>query len=116
MAKSKLPRTLGIVGVAIGLGFMAFDWYVDKYNPFHFPASASTPGNYSAPPLYNFLEDLSFVMIPGQWLGPLTADFGRVGDEIMGVIYALINFLIYFALGSAIVDIRGRIRPPQGRT
>jgi ABC-type uncharacterized transport system permease subunit len=118
VARSKLPKTLGIVGVAIGFGFMAISWYVYKYNPFHLPpaSAASQPGNYSAPPLDNLLDDLELTLVPGIWLTLLTMDLGNVVGEIMWVLAALINFPIYYGLGWAIVAIWDRIRPLQRKT
>lgn len=109
MKKAKLPNVFGVGGVAIGLSFMGWSWYVYRYNPFHFPSS-STPGNFTPPPLYNLLNDLTLILVPGVWLQFLTMDDGNLIAAIMWLLAVGINFLIYYGLGMAISAIWGRIR------
>jgi hypothetical protein len=112
VSKAKLPRILGILGVAVGLGFMAIYWYIYKYDPFHFPP-VSSAGNYSPPRVYDILEDSAFTLVPGIWLGFFTMDLGPVYGEITWVVAALINFPIYYCLGWAISKTLRRLRPSR---
>jgi len=106
-ARSRLPKRLGIVGVAVGLAFMALYWYIYQFNPFHFP-SGSTPGTYSPPLAYRSIENLSFVLVPGIWLGFFTMDLGTAAAEITWLVASAINFPVYYCVGLLIDFIRRR--------
>ncbi len=90
---------------------MALYWSDYKYNFFHLPTSAEaeTMGNYSAPPLYRFLEDVMFALCPGLFLQVLTMDTGDAVGAFMWVLAALLNGPIYYCLGLIIVAVMKRV-------
>jgi hypothetical protein len=101
MNTPKLPRRFAVFGIAIGFGLMVMWWYIGEYNPFHLPTSeqARTMGNYSAPSLYWLLKDLMFVLCPGLLIQVFTIGTSDRFAWIMWVLSALINGLIYYAVG-----------------
>jgi hypothetical protein len=104
MNKSKLPPRLAILGVLVGFTIMALYWYDYKYNPFHLPPP---------PPVYRFLEKAMFVLCPGLVLQVFTIGTSDRLGWTMWVVAALLNGLIYFLIGSTIVNfMRGRARVP----
>lgn len=107
MKNSKLPKMFGWIGVLVGLAFMVLYWCIYKFDPFHFP-SGSTPGNYSPPILFRSIQDLSFVLVPGIWLGFFTMDLGTITAEITWLVASAINFPIYYGVGVLVDSIRRR--------
>ena len=89
---------------------MALYWCDYKYNFFHLPTSAEAQsmGNYSAPPLYWFLEDLMFALCPGLFLQVLTIGTGDALGAFMWVLAALLNGPIYYCVGLILVAVMKR--------
>ena len=115
MIQSKLPRRLAVVGIVVGFAFMGIWWYIDKYDPFRLPTwqQAQTMGNFSAPPWLRLIENLTFVLCPGSFLHLLTMDMGDSMTRLTWVLAALINGLIYFAVGVILAALmRGRRQMP----
>ncbi len=109
MTKSKIPWILGIIGIVVGLAFMAAYFYDLHYNPFHFPTQEEVTAlpSYSPPPLYTFLEELMLVLVPGLWLQPMIGGWVAVVTWVLAV---LLNGPIYFALGLLVLMLTQRVR------
>jgi hypothetical protein len=115
LTKSRLPRTLAVVGVAIGFGLMATWWYVDKYDPFHLPTwrQSQTMGNISAPASFRFLKGATFILCPGSLLHIFTMDMSDNAIYAAWVLAALLNGPIYYAVGMVIGLIMNRPGAPR---
>ena len=115
LTKSKLPRTLGIVGLAIGFSLMAMWWYIDTYNPFHLPTveQAQSMASYSAPPLYRFFDNLIFVLLPALWLSMFTIHAGPVVNYSIWVFAVLLDGAILYCVGLLFNAIRARVLTPK---
>ncbi len=116
MNRSKLPKYFGFAGVIIGLCLMIVWWYVYLYDPFHLPTLEQVkamPNGYSAPPMYHFLENLEFILVPGVWLQFFTMDLGDVISAIMWLFAIVINFFIYYGLGMIASAVWQKIRHPS---
>jgi hypothetical protein len=101
LTTSKLPLRLAVLGILIGFGLMATWWYVDRHDPFHLPTwqQAQSMGNFSAPPLLKFLQDVTFVLCPGSLLHVFTMDSGNVMTYLTWTVAALLNGPLYYVLG-----------------
>ncbi len=99
MTRSKLPRRFAVLGIAVGLTFAALYWYDYTYNPFHFPTWEKAPPNYSAPPVYQFLEKLMFTLCPGLLLQIFTIHTGTLVTLTMWAFAVLVNGPIYYCAG-----------------
>jgi hypothetical protein len=119
LTTSRVPRRLAVIGIVIGFGLMMTWWYVDKYDPFRLPTwqQAQTMGNFSAPPLLKFLEDLTFALCPGSYLHLFTMDMGNVMTYLTWIVAALLNGPLYYAIGLVITAFMKRgdgTRPVAG--
>jgi hypothetical protein len=110
LTPSSVPRRLAAIGIVIGFGLMMIWWYVDKYDPFHLPTwqQAQSMGNFSAPPLLKFLQDLTFVLCPGSFLHVFTMDMGNVTTYLTWTAAALLNGPLYYAIGLVIAALMKR--------
>jgi hypothetical protein len=117
MIASNLPRRFAVAGIVLGFVFMALHWYEYKYNPFHLPSSEATQTlpSYSAPPLYNLVENGMFVLCPGLLLQVFTIGTGDRVAWIMWVLAALVNGPIYYVVGLILAALmKGRSHVPTG--
>jgi hypothetical protein len=117
LTTSKFPRRLAAIGIVIGFGFMAIWWYVDKYDPFHLPnwQQAQSLGNFSAPQLLRFLEDLTFALCPASTLHLFTMDMGNATIYVTWVLAALLNGPIYYGIGLILAALmKRRTQVPAG--
>ena len=106
MTKSKLPKILAIVGIAIGFASMAAQWYILTYNPFHLPsANATLSRNYTEPMIASLVDDVIFGSTPGTFL-----IFGFEGTAAWFAwgLAALLNGFIYYWIGRGIVALTRR--------
>jgi hypothetical protein len=110
LTRSRIPQRLGMIGIITGFGLMTIWWYVDKYDLFHLPTwqQAQGMGNFSEPPLYKFLEDLTFALCPGSFLHVFTMDMGNVATYLTWSIAALLNGPLYYAIGLLIAALTKR--------
>jgi hypothetical protein len=93
------------------VALLAFWLSEGKYNFFHLPTSAEAvklQGDYTAPPLYWFLEDATVVLCPGLLLGFFTMDMGTGANLVMWAIAVTINGVVYYWLGLVIRAIARR--------
>lgn len=112
---SKLPRRFAVAGIAVALTFAALYWYDYTYNPFHFPTSEQAPPNYSAPPLYSFVEKLMFTLCPGLFLQVFTIHTGELFTVAMWGLAVLINGTIYYCVGLVFAALmKRRSQVPSG--
>jgi hypothetical protein len=114
---SKVPRRLAVIGIIVGLVFMATSWYVYKFNPFHLPTAEQVKGmgSFSEPALSRLFDDMTFVFCPGSFLFFFTMDMSDTANYIMWVIVALINGPIYYCVGlilAALMRRRSQISVP----
>jgi hypothetical protein len=117
MTKSKVPKRFAIMGLVIGFACMGMWLYIYKYNPFHFPLlqSPPIPGNYSPPALYDFLENLEFILVPGICLSGFAARAGEAGVYVVWIVAISLNFPIYYALGLIVSTILTWLKAPEGK-
>src|ERR1700689_806084 len=77
-------------------------WYIDTYNPFHLPTSEQALAmgtNYSAPPLYKFLDKLTFILCPALWLQVFTIDLGPIVNYSIWVLAVVFDGFIFYCVG-----------------
>jgi hypothetical protein len=89
---------------------MAMWWYIDTYNPFHLPTveQVRSMTSYSAPPLYRFLENVIFILLPAMWLGAFTMHAGAVVNYSLWVFAVLVDGAVFYWVGLIIATIRTR--------
>src|SRR5579864_3680658 len=105
MVRAKLPKRLGLAGIAIGLGFMTFAILDYEYDFFHG----------SPPEAYSFIGTLAYTLVPGMWVGMFTFDMGNAAGVIAWVLASLLNFPIYYYLELAISAIWGKLESRRSR-
>jgi hypothetical protein len=110
LTTSRVPRRLAVIGIVIGFGLMAIWWYIDKYDPFHLPTwqQAQSMGNFSAPPLLKFLQDLTLALCPGSFLHVVTMDMGNAMTYLTWAVASLLNGPLYYAIGLIIAALMKR--------
>ncbi len=116
LTKSKLPRTLAIVGLAVGFSLMATWWYIDKYDPFHLPTAEQVqamPTSYSTPPLYSFLEELTFTVLPILLFENFTIHAPALVNYAIWVFAVLFDGAILYCVGLLINAIKARVMIPK---
>jgi hypothetical protein len=116
---SRLPLRLAVLGMVIGFGLMATWWYVDRYDPFHLPTwqQAQSMGNFAAPQLLKFLQDVTFVLCPGSLLHVFTMDSGNVMTYLTWTVAALLNGPLYYVIGliiAALIKGKRGVSPVAG--
>jgi len=114
LTASSLPRRLAVVGIIVGIGFMANSWYVYKFNPFHLPTveQAEKMDGFSPPPLLTLFEDLTFVFCPSSFLFFFTMDMSDTANFAMWIVVVFMNGPIYYCVGlifAALVKRRSRV-------
>lgn len=85
--------------------------YIDTYNPFHLPTAEqvqSMTSSYSPPPLYSFLENLIFVLLPALWLSVFTIHAPAVVNYSIWALAVLVDGAILYCVGLLINAIRAR--------
>ena len=113
MKGSNVPRRLALVGVGVGLAFMAMWWYQDTYNFFHLPTEeqADKLESYTAPPLYWFFGDVTFLACPGSAITILAKDLeGTQAFVIAWLVAVLLNGAIYYGIGLIIAALTMHLR------
>ncbi|HXO33615.1 MAG TPA: hypothetical protein VN901_14790 [Candidatus Acidoferrales bacterium] len=116
MTKSTLPRRLAIFGLILGLGLLVMWLYIDRYNPFHLPTVEqvqSMTRSYSPPPLYNFLQNLIFTLLPLLWLSMFTIHAGPIVNYSIWVLAVLFDGAVLYCVGLLIDTIRTRMLIPK---
>lgn len=110
--KSKLPRTLAIGALVVGFLLMATWWYINAYNPFHFPTAeqARALPSFSPPPLYTFLDHLTFTIFPALWLQVFTTDLGTATNYAVWIFAILVDCAVLYCVGMVINAVRARMR------
>lgn len=116
---SKLPKRLAIAGVIIGFCGVALYWYILTFNPFSLPtaAQAQAMGNYSAPKLYWFTEDVVFVLCPASLFFFFAIGIDGIVAWVMWGCFALLNGPIYYGVGQLMVALlkrRSHLKPQPG--
>jgi hypothetical protein len=102
MTTSKLPRTLGIAGLLIGLCLMATWFYIEIYNPFHLPTVQQLQdmtSSYSPPPLYSLLKEIIFIFLPVMSLSVFTIHAGPAANYALWILAFLTDGLILYCVG-----------------
>ena len=110
MNKTRLPLLLGVAGIAIGYACMAWWWYAHTANPFHLPSleEAAALANYSAPPMYFFMNWLIWILVPCLWLYP-SKEIGGWAYFAFWFFAALLNGPIYYGAALATSSIWGAL-------
>lgn len=113
MNPSNLPRRLAIAGVLVGLVLMATWWYVDTFDPFHFPTveEARAMPSFSPPWLYRFLQTLTWVLCPGAMALALAVHVPTAVTYLIWGAASLINAPIYYLVGLTLSAIWRRVSP-----
>jgi hypothetical protein len=95
--------------MAVGLTFATLYWYDFTHNPFHLPTSELAPPNYSAPPLYHFLEKLMFALCPGLFLQVFTVHTGERFILATWALAVLANGPLYYIVGLMVAGLMNRV-------